>query len=318
MAAAASQSCNRRTPRPRPENRKTANQPDDDGATAFRWSEGSPTRVTAGPRGLLALARLPEDFSNPFGQPVHFRVQAFRAAADKSAPFNKRNASGASKASRNTGTRIPRRLASDASLLTHSDETEARTTARFQAPGGADLVLDDFVKGLTEGNLPVPPDRPATPSESLRERLRAQSILGRIADKDVCHYFGRGNAIVNVSGQWRKALSDIQLVFADLRAFQFAIPGSFVPAKCLDAPLAGGDDSDSEPHLTRSLTYGGLFTCRGRARPARADPRSATTQDSPILGDVWAEFAAKPAAVIDPLISPIEPIRPARWRRNNR
>src|SRR6185295_9511334 len=42
----------------------------------------------------------------------------------KSAPLRRRNARGASTCSINTGTKIPLRLASDASLRTHSDATD--------------------------------------------------------------------------------------------------------------------------------------------------------------------------------------------------
>src|ERR1700745_1690877 len=54
----------------------------------------------------------------------------------RSAPFDSLKASGASTVSRNTGTKIPRRFASDASFLTHSEATDTvdqRTIAHLDS-----------------------------------------------------------------------------------------------------------------------------------------------------------------------------------------
>ena len=121
--------------------------------------------ILAQPRGFCAgvvrAIEIVERALEKYGPPIYVRHEIVH----NKHVVESLKAKGASTVSRNTGTKIPRRLASDASFLTHSEATDTvdqRTMAHLASPSAFSITSSkDFPKGIFRSHQT---DQPRVPN----------------------------------------------------------------------------------------------------------------------------------------------------------
>src|SRR4029453_5316830 len=104
----------------------------------------------------------------------------------RSAPFKSLKANGASTVSRNTGTKIPRRFASDASFLTHSEATDIadhRTIAHLDSLSAFSITSsNDLPNGIFRSHQTDQPRALKAPASPLALFRSSDAYLMKISD----------------------------------------------------------------------------------------------------------------------------------------